>query len=94
MDKLSKKEWELYSWVKRGKQRVIVLKAFPGHPITPQELRAKINEKEDVKLSLPEVSRHMTSFKEKGLVRCLDEDAPYGKHYELTDLGFKIEKHV
>ncbi|RJQ21366.1 hypothetical protein C4580_02385 [Candidatus Woesearchaeota archaeon] len=93
---LAGKQWTLFSWVKRGKQRVAVLIALqPNQPVTGQELRKKINAEGKIHpLSLREISRHLTAFKDEGIAECLDENAPYGKHYVLTDLGVKIRAEV
>lgn len=89
------KDWGLFSWVKRGRQRLTIIKALKkDREITGQELRKEINESSNKKLSLSEVSRHLTSFKKRGLVKCLDENQPYSKHYILTELGVDVKDSV
>ncbi|MEJ2267543.1 MAG: hypothetical protein P8X70_00510 [Nanoarchaeota archaeon] len=83
-----------YSWVLMGRQRREALKLFPDKPITAEELRKKINEKTPLKLSLREMSRHLTSFVEKGLTKCLNPDAPYNKLYIITDRGKRIQEEL
>ncbi len=88
--------WELYGWVKRGRQRRLVLAELRERPVTGQEFRKRLNARlpADSQLSLREVSRHFTSFADKGLMRCLTSGQPYGKLYVLTDKGKKVQKEV
>ncbi len=90
----NKEFWELYGWIKRGSQRIIVLTHIPEKPITPEELRRQINDKSSIKLSLREMSRHLTSFAEKKITECLTPNVPYSKLYVLTQLGKKIKKEI
>ncbi|MFH1636798.1 MAG: hypothetical protein ABIB71_00050 [Candidatus Woesearchaeota archaeon] len=86
-----------YRWLKRGRQRILVIRDMePNHPVTGEELRKKLNYaiKDRPKLSLREISRHLTSFEKKGMVKCLDSDQPYGRHYILTKKGERIKKNV
>lgn len=86
---------KLISWIKRGRQRKLVLNELQkDHPVFPEELRKSINEKiqDGTKLSLREVSRQLADFKEKAMVVCLDEELPWGRSYILTDLGNKIKQ--
>jgi hypothetical protein len=85
----------LLSWIKRGRQRKLVLKELlEDQPIFPEELRKSINEKikDGTKLSLREVSRQLAHFKTKKIAICLDEELPWGRSYILTDLGNKIKQ--
>lgn len=88
--------WELYGWTRRGKQRRLVLSELRERPVTGQEFRKRLNAKlsVDSQLSLREVSRHFTSFAEKGLVKCLTSGQPYGKLYVLTDRGRKVQMEI
>ena len=86
--------WEEYAWIIRGKQRKEVLINFPEKPITAEELRKIINEKTELKLSLREVSRHLTSFSEKEFLKCLTPDAPYCRLYQITKKGIKIKEEI
>jgi len=88
---------ELYCWIVRGSQRKIVLKYLSDEPITAQELRKKINTNlpEGVKpLSLREMSRHLTSFAEKGLAQCMAPNAPYSKPYRLNKIGLSLKNYL
>lgn len=73
-----------------GSQRKEVIRLLSDNPITAEELRKKINEKTNLKLSLREMSRHLTSFAEKGFVKCLNSNAPYNRLYLITNTGKKI----
>ena len=67
--------WKVYAWIYKGKQRRLVIKELTDRPITAQEFRKRLNSKLQTssQLSLREVSRHFTSFAEKGIVtiKCL-----------------------
>lgn len=84
----------LLYWILLGSQRRKVLKNFPEKPITAEELRKIINDKTPLRLSLREISRHLTSFAEKGLIKCLNPDAPYNRYYSITAIGEKIRKQI
>lgn len=86
--------WKDYSWIIMGSQRKEVIKLLPDVPVTAEELRKKINDKTSLKLSLREMSRHLTSFAEKGFVKCLNPDAPYKRPYIITNLGKKIREDL
>jgi DNA-binding transcriptional ArsR family regulator len=86
--------WNKYSWAIMGSQRKEVIKFLPDKPITAEELRKKINEKTSLKLSLREMSRHLTSFVEQEFTKCLNPDAPYNRLYLITDLGKKIREKL
>jgi predicted transcriptional regulator len=76
-------DWELYSWVIRGKQRRKVILSL-GKPKIPTEIKS------DVQMSLTNVSKILRAFKNKGLVSCLTPNSKTGKIYELTDKGKEI----
>jgi DNA-binding HxlR family transcriptional regulator len=86
------KFWEDYAWINMGNQRREVMKLFPDKPLTAEELREMINGKSSLKLSLREMSRHLTSFAKKGFVKCLNPEAPYRRLYVITEKGKKIKK--
>jgi hypothetical protein len=88
------KFWKDYGWIIRGSQRSKVIKMFPDKPITAETLRKEINSKTDLKLSLREISRHLTSFTKQGLLKCLTPDAPYGRLYILTEKGKMMKLEV
>ena len=89
-----KKFWETYAWIKRGKQRREVIILLPEKPFIPQEFRKKINETGTLKLSLREMSRHLTSFTKQGLTMCLTPKSPYGRLYSITSFGHRIKKEI
>ncbi len=82
--------WELYAWVNRGRQRKEVLRLLPKTPLTAEVFRKEVNSKTNLRLSLREMSRHLTSFKEKGILTCLTPEAPYGRLYVLTKKGKEL----
>ena len=87
--------FKLLSWIKRGRQRKLVLSELQKEsPVFPEEFRKSVNGKikTGTKLSLREVSRQLTTFKEKKIVICLDEDLPWGRSYLLTKFGIKIKQ--
>ena len=86
------KLWKDYTWINMGSQRREVMKLLPDKPIKVEELRKRINEKSSLKLSLREMSRHLTSFVEKGFMQCLNPDAPYNRLYIITNNGKKIRE--
>lgn len=88
------KFWKIYSWVNLGSQRKEVMKLLPDRPITAEELRKKINEKSSLKLSLREMSRHLTSFSEQGLAKCINPEDPYNRLYMITSIGKKIREKI
>jgi len=86
--------WKDCVWVNMGSQRKEVVKLLPDRPLTVEELRKRINEKSSLKLSLREMSRHLTSFVEKGFVHCLNPEAPYNRPYIITEKGKKIRDEI
>ena len=95
MNKQDRAMLKLVSWIKRGRQRKLVLEELPyNHPAFPEELRKETNAKikTGTKLSLREVSRQLTDFKEKGIVVCFDEELPWGRSYLLTNWGLKLKQ--
>jgi len=86
---------KLISWIKRGRQRKLVITELQkDQPVFAEELRKSVNDKvkSGTKLSLREISRQLSSFKEKKIVICLDEELPCGRSYLLTKLGSKIKQ--
>ena len=83
-----------YAWINMGGQRREVMRLFPDKPITAEELRKKINEKSSLTLGLREMSRHLTTFAKRGILKCINPDAPYNRSYIITDKGKKIRKQL
>jgi len=86
------KYFKEYAWINMGSQRREVMKLFPDRPITAEELRKNINEKSSLKLGLREMSRHLTSFAKRGLLKCINPNDPYNRSYLITDKGKKLKK--
>ena len=77
-----------------GKQRVAVIKSLPDNPFTAEDFRKRINSEKGLKLSLREMSRHLTSFTKEKLLRCLNPQAPYSRLYLITENGKKIKNKI
>jgi len=75
-----------------GSQRKELIRFLQDEQFTGEVLRKKINERGTLKLSLREISRHLTSFAEKELLICLNPKAPYNRLYILTKKGKEIRK--
>ena len=80
-------DWNLYSWVMRGKQRRIVIEAM-NKPKMPSEIR------KETKLSITHVSKVLKSFTEMGIAKCLTPDVRIGKIYALTERGKRIREEM
>ena len=80
-------EWELYSWVMRGRQRRKILKAL-NKPKLPTEL------KNEAKMSITNVSKVLKSFSARDIVKCLTPENKTGKIYALTVKGEKLREEV
>ena len=80
-------DWELYSWVVRGKQRRMVMMAM-NKPKIPTEIR------NETKLSITHVSKVLKAFHEKGIAKCLTPEVRIGKIYELTSMGKLIRQEM
>lgn len=87
-------DWELLSWVKRSKNRrsVLLYLLSVNEPRTPSEVSSKIE------VSMNHISRalrQMTGSDERpALVKCLNPDAPYDRHYKLTDKGKELAQKI
>ena len=81
---------DLLSFVKRGKNRVLVLKALEG-AMMPSELVIKIYGKSS-NTYFNIVSRALAELVEKGLVRIKNPNEKTGRFYELTKIGNQIIK--
>lgn len=84
---MNKEILELYSWVIRGKQRSLVIKALNGIK-TPTQI------KEETKLGLNNVSDILRLFVKKGIAKCLNENEKVGRLYKLTQKGEGILKNL
>ena len=70
-------DWDLYSWVKRGKQRREIIVAIDG-PETPTDISRKSG------YSLNHTSRVLGEFRRKGVIRCLNPEQKTGRLYVLS----------
>lgn len=77
MKKKSKNiDLNLYSWVKRGKQRREIIIHING-PETPTDIAKKSG------YSLNHTSRVLNEFRKRDLVKCLNPEQKTGRLYEL-----------
>jgi len=76
-------DWSKYSFVIRAKNRKLVLLSL-SKPKTPSQLA------EELKLSLPHVSRALRELEKEGLVECLTPDEKVGRIYRRTSEGDEI----
>lgn len=81
---------QLYKACKSAKERFLIAVLFDSGA-RAEELRKEVNAKTNLKLSLREMSRHLTTFAKRGFVKCLTPDAPYGRLYVLTEAGKRIK---
>jgi DNA-binding MarR family transcriptional regulator len=84
---MPKTDWNLYSWVARGKQRRIVIEAM-NKPKMPSEIR------KETKLSITHVSKILKLFTEMGIAKCLTPDVRIGKIFILTEMGKRIRAEM
>ena len=78
MYKMAKKlDINLYSWIKRGKQRREILVHIKGHE-TPTDISKKSG------YSLNHTSRILNEFRKHKLVKCINPEQKTGRLYELT----------
>lgn len=88
--------WKLYAWVVRGSQRKLTIINLEK-PMIVTDLKKRINasvKPSQKPLSLREVSRHLTSFRKKGLAECFNPNEPLGHIYQLTKKGILIREQV
>ena len=91
--------YDLYSWVLRGTQRMAVIKVMDRTKI-PRDIRKEAKEFDD-KISKANTSRVLRDFVKKGIAVCLNEEQRTGRLYKLTKSGkairdeiLKEEKHL
>ncbi|MBI2106248.1 winged helix-turn-helix transcriptional regulator [Candidatus Woesearchaeota archaeon] len=80
-------DWELISFIKRSKQRMLILENFHSS-ITPSELAKRTN------LSPSHISRTLKELEANGLVICKTPKAHIGKIYTLTEKGEEIQEVI
>lgn len=88
-----KKFLQNYAWLNMGSQRREIMKLLPEKPFQSEKFRKEIVEKDSMKISLREISRHLTSFVERGFVVCINPEAPYKKLFVLTEKGKKLREY-
>ena len=83
MKKQNSLDINLYSWVKRGKQRRKILASIDGTE-TPTDISKKSG------YSLNHTSRILNEFRRNGLVECLNPKQKTGRLYELKPAAMVI----
>ena len=78
-------------WLIRGSQRKELFLKIPENSFLSNKVRKELNEKSNTNLSLREVSRHLSDFKKKDLIKCLNPSDPYNRIYQLTSKGKKMQ---
>ena len=76
-------DWSKYSFVIRAKNRKAVLLCL-SKPKTPTQIA------EELKLSLPHVSRALKELEKEGLIECLTPNEKIGRVYRRTSIGEEI----
>ena len=76
-------DWSKYSFVIRAKNRKAVLLCL-SKPKTPTQIA------EELKLSLPHVSRALKELEKEGLIECLTPNEKVGRVYRRTRTGEEI----
>lgn len=80
-------DWQKYSFVVRGKNRKAILSRL-DKPKTPTQLS------DELKLSLPHVSRTLKEMEEAGIIECLTPDEKVGRVYRRASLGEEIANFI
>ena len=81
-------DFDMLSWVVRGKQKTAVLKAF-SNELTPSQLY-RLTKMHSTKITLSNVSDIVRGFVKKGIALCLTPKNKTGRIYKLTDKGEEI----
>ena len=76
--------WELLSFIKRSKQRIIILMSFKSSE-TPSEIAKRTN------LAPSHISRTLKEFVKMSLLRCENPNDKLCKLYSLTEKGQEIQ---
>lgn len=75
-----KKDYELVSYLLRGRRRKAVLQSLTK-PKTPKEIA------KECKISTSNVSKALSELQAKGLVVCITPKAHFYRFYKITKLG-------
>ena len=83
-------DYKIVAWVKRGKTRreLLTLLSHSKKPLTANEM------KNELELSLSQVSRSLKTLSEKELILCLNPDDNIGKIYRITKKGEEILNEI
>lgn len=82
--------WEVLSYVQMSKNRKLVLKELDEsrRPLTPTELSRQLN------IAFNSASRALRQLAGKGLVVCINPDAPRYRRYRMTSQGKRVWKEL
>jgi len=78
---------KLLSWVARGKQRRLVIRAIDGMKIVTDISKVS-------SVSLNNTSRVLIDFRKKEIAKCINPKEKMGRIYELTNRGKEIQKKL
>ncbi len=81
-----------FVWVKRGRQRLAIIKVLEQAKF-PSEIQRDAK-KYNPKISLNNCSDVLRSFVDKKIAVCLNPTEKIGRMYELTPLGKKVLENV
>lgn len=83
-------DWAVYAWVKRGSRRRDLLKLLlhSKHPLAANEI------KNELKISLSQVSLLLKELSKKDLISCLNPKDNIGKIYKITQNGEEIFRKI
>ena len=81
------KDYELYSWILAGTQRVAVIKVMDRVKI-PRDIG------KECKMGSKDTSRTLRDFVKKGIAECLNEEARTGRLYKLTKTGNALRDEI
>lgn len=85
---MDKETINLLSFVKSSKYRVKILLFIGENTKIPSEIAKHID------LSNTHTSKYLKSLKEKGLVKCLNEEAKRGRLYQLTPKAKELLQYL
>ncbi|MBL7147339.1 MAG: winged helix-turn-helix transcriptional regulator [Nanoarchaeota archaeon] len=82
------KDYNLISFLQKGKRRLNVLKSLKDKPKTPKEIASEL------KLSTSNVSNALLELSKQNLVKCITPTAHFYRYYEITKKGKNIIKQL
>lgn len=83
-------DWDLYSWVKRGPRRRLVLE----HLVKATKPLTATDVKKAQKVDITQTAFTLAELRDKGLAKCLNPKDHHGKLFVITQKGKDILKHL